>query len=367
MTRFSILGGGWRTEGYLSAIRDLPDLFEITGVYVRNPQKRLTLSHKYNVSIWNNLEDLLKDPGDFVVNIGSRTALSDITSELLKANVPVLSETPPATSVETLCLLWENLNRLPMPPFLVAEQCYARPYFRAVARLLESGLLGSPVRMTLSMLHDYHGISILRKFLQAGFEHCIIRASYLPERVLASADRNGLKPNGEVNTSNLLSATLQFEGGTTGQYHFCNEQYFSQLRSNHLQICCECGEVFDTSIRFFSPEGDFIQAQMDRVDLGHHDNLEGYSNRGIVSLGKYLYKNPYSERMLTEPRRLTDDEIAICDCLLAMKRYIETGFAEYPAAEAFQDTYLALLMHQAAKSDQELRSEKMPWNSGRIV
>lgn len=360
MVRFSILGGGWRTECYLLAVRDLPEMFQIAGVYVRNPERRRMLAARYPVRLWESPEELLCDPGDFVVNIGSRTALPDITRTLLGAGAPVLSETPPAGDAEALLRLWADVKDAGLP-FLVAEQCYARPYFRAVDQLQQTGLLGLPVSAALSMLHDYHGVSILRRLLRVGFEGCEVTGQYTQECVQATCGREGLVQTREEKNPSLLSACLRFEGGRTAFYRFCGEQYFSLLRSNHLQVCCRKGEVFDNEVRYLSRSGEGMLDRLVRVDLGHVDNLEGYSHRGITFCGEFLYKNPFAERALTAPRRLSDDEIAICECLLDMKRCVDTGKASYPAAEAFQDAYLALLMQEAARSGQALHTQPMPW------
>ena len=39
MTKFSIIGGGWRSEFFLRIARELPDLFEIPGMLVRKPER----------------------------------------------------------------------------------------------------------------------------------------------------------------------------------------------------------------------------------------------------------------------------------------------------------------------------------------
>ena len=60
--------------------------------------------------------------------------------------------------------------------------------------------------------------------------------------------------------------------------------------------------------------------------------------------------------------RLMDDEIAIA---VAMERMGElargTGGGPYPYAEGAQDQYLSLLMHEAARSGETVRSNRQPW------
>ena len=49
MIRFGVVGGGWRSEFYIRIATLLPQRFELTGVYIRNPQVAITLSDKYNI------------------------------------------------------------------------------------------------------------------------------------------------------------------------------------------------------------------------------------------------------------------------------------------------------------------------------
>ena len=59
MIRYGIIGAGWRSEFYLRIATLVPETFTVSGIYIRNPQKRAEFSKKYNVNIFDNLEDLL--------------------------------------------------------------------------------------------------------------------------------------------------------------------------------------------------------------------------------------------------------------------------------------------------------------------
>ena len=40
MTRFALIGGGWRAEFFARIAQSLPDRFQLTGTYLRDPAKR---------------------------------------------------------------------------------------------------------------------------------------------------------------------------------------------------------------------------------------------------------------------------------------------------------------------------------------
>jgi hypothetical protein len=68
-----------------------------------------------------------------------------------------------------------------------------------------------------------------------------------------------------------------------------------------------------------------------------------------------VYTNPVM------PGRLFDDEIAIADCLLRMSAYVAGGPAFYSLAEASQDHYLSLLIHEAVTTGKPVRSTRQAW------
>ena len=58
MIKFGIIGAGWRSEFYLRIATLLPEEFSVSGIYIRNPEKRAEFAKKYNVSIFDNFDDL---------------------------------------------------------------------------------------------------------------------------------------------------------------------------------------------------------------------------------------------------------------------------------------------------------------------
>ena len=90
---------------------------------------------------------------------------------------------------------------------------------------------------------------------------------------------------------------------------------------------------------------------------GQYSNLEGYGMRSLRLNGEILYRNPYADRDL----RLTDEEIAVAQMMEGMKTYVETGKEVYPLEEALQDTYLFLMMDEAAKEGKEIQTQDQCW------
>ncbi len=84
--------------------------------------------------------------------------------------IPVLSETRFRLITADFFKVWENIknNNYTCNKLQVAEQYAFYPTYDARIQIVKSGLIGEPVSMTISCMHDYHAVSIIREFLDTG-------------------------------------------------------------------------------------------------------------------------------------------------------------------------------------------------------
>jgi hypothetical protein len=94
---------------------------------------------------------------------------------------------------------------------------------------------------------------------------------------------------------------------------------------------------------------------LQRENAGENGNLEGYYLKGILAGSEWAYVNPFV------PGRLTDDEIAIATCLDRMAAYAQGGPDFYSLPEACQDNYLSLMMANAVRSGEKVKTEPQAW------
>jgi hypothetical protein len=94
-----------------------------------------------------------------------------------------------------------------------------------------------------------------------------------------------------------------------------------------------------------------------RHDAGQDGNLEGQYLRGITLGQEWIYRNPFA------PARLFDDEIAVATCLTGMAAWLEGGPDVCSLADAAQDHYLNLLIGEAARTGETVRSAAHVWDS----
>lgn len=361
MIRFGILGGGWRTEFFLRAAKTLPDEMEITGVLMRSKEKGELLHARFGFPVVYNLDDLLRQKPDFVIVAYPWDVATQTNLELFeRGDVAILSETPVAHNADAVHAVW-RAAKAHNARIQVAEQYAFQPYHSALLKLVDEGTVGEVTDVLISMIHGYHGINVMRRYLNAGRIPVSISGRRFPGRVLETCSRGGVVHSGRIIPANRDCAVFDFANGTIGNFEFCDEQYFSQLRSRFLRINGTRGEIFNQSVLYVSDAGEYVSGALSRVDLGLFSSLEGYSLRGITFNGRYIYRNPFEEKVIADQRRLNDDEIAVATMLRAMKTYVETGEEFYGIDDACYDTYLSHQLTQVMETGRPVEIRGLPW------
>lgn len=356
--KLGIIGNGWRTGAYLRIVKELPELFELTGIFFRDAAKASAFEQSGGGRAYTSWNEFIGSNNDYVILSVARKAVLEYCERLYRAGIPVLCETPPANGLSELITAWELKKRY-NASIQVFEQCHRYPYLAAVQNAVSDGLLGRIHSLNFSMLHDYHAISVARKLFRAGFSEVSISAQCYYFPVTATCGRSGMTDSQHVSTDSLRKvAAFCFAGGNVLFYDFCNDQYFNYINTRHMRVQGEQGEVCDMKVNYLTPDGTPVTSELHRIDTGLNSNLEGYFHRGIMLDGRFLYKSPFSQYTAA---RLNDDELATAECMLKMKEYIESGKEFYPLEEALQDTYLSLLMDRSIAEKVTVRSEKQPW------
>lgn len=353
MKKIGIVGTGWRTEFFIRIAKELPDKFLITSVVSRDEEKGQAFSIKNNVRVVYSLEEMLEDNIDFcIVSVKAGFHLP-IVEQLFMRKIPVLLETPAAINFEDLINIW-NIRQHYRGKIQVLEQYAYQPLYSALLNAVQKGVVGKIQNITLSSLHGYHSVSIMRKFLGILNEDVVIHGKRHEFKVTKTDSREGFVYSGEVVSDIRELVTLEFENGKTGFHDFSSTQYHSTIRSRNICIQGTRGEIHNTTFRYLTKENRPVKIDLNRIDLGVYDNSH-WSHHKIMLGDKVLYENPFPHA------RLNDDEIAIATCMEKMGQYIKTNKGFYTLAEALQDTYLSLLMNESCTTSQGLCSKKQPW------
>ena len=110
--RFGVVGGGWRARFFITAAQHLPELFELTGVYMRNPEKAAALSAELNIPTFTSIEELAATNPEFVIVSVSRTASFEILCKVMELGLPILCETPPVWFLRILRISGRKLRNI---------------------------------------------------------------------------------------------------------------------------------------------------------------------------------------------------------------------------------------------------------------
>lgn len=313
--KYGIIGAGWRSEFYIRIAGLMPNSFSVSGVYIRNPQKREEFSQKYSVKIVESLDALLKTDFNFIVSCVSKDSISETAQVLADKGIPVMTETPVMRNDLT-----GNIQ--------VAEQFHFMPRNQAYKAIIDSGILGKVRQVQLSCCHDYHAASLIRFFLDIKDEKPHKTEIRLNDELNRYNSRAGLITPTAV-TSGQKIAVLDF-GEKSAVYDFNYEQYFSDIRASRTVIRGTNGEIVNDTVTYLK-DGLPHSFNLKRDCFGIGENLDGFSLRNITGNGDILYANPFAGA------RLSDEEIAIATCLVKMKEYVNSGEEFYSVKDAYTD------------------------------
>jgi predicted dehydrogenase len=350
--RFAIVGVGWRTLFYLRTAAALPERFKVTGVVTRGRERAEQVGREWGIAAYPSLQDLLgASRPDFVVLAVPRSVTVEWLEKLTAAGVPVLCETPPAADLAGL----ERVTSLMRDARVqVAEQYQYQPLHASRLAVTDSGVIGDVSMVSLSVCHDYHAFSLMRRHLKVAGESAVLRATTVRSTIQTGFGTTGPRRVGGTAEDVRTVGFVDF-GNHLGIYDFAEEQYFSYIRSPHASIRGSSGEVADHDVRLLAGLDEPVTLELRREQTGPEGDLGGFSLRGISLGDQWVYRNPFPGA------RLSDDEIAIATSLEHMGRYANGGPPFYGLADASQDHYLSLCLHRAAATGEAVRADPQAW------
>lgn len=350
---FGIIGGGWRADFYLRIAKEIPDLFQVSGMVVRDENKARAIENKWGVKTFRTLDPFLDEVSfSFVVLSVPWPVCPLLITELTQRGIPVLSETPPAPDLDGLIALHHSIDN--KAKVQVAEQYLFQPMHAARIAVARSGKLGEITQAQVSAAHGYHGISLIRHLLGIRFKDAVITARRFVSPIVEGPNRSGPPKEEKRSQSSQHIAILDF-GDQLGVFDFTGDQYFSWIRKPRVLVRGDRGEIVNSEVSYLHDFQTPIYSELKRVNAGENGNLEGYYHKGIVSGTEWVYINPFI------PGRLTDDEIAIATSLTKMDHYVKGGPSFYSLAEASQDHYLGMMIDHALKTNSTVTTTQQPW------
>lgn len=352
---FIIIGSGWRSLFFARIAKRYPEQFTLKYMLCRTTEKANKMAAEYDIPTTTSMEECEASNPDFVIIAVSKPDIFAETKKWTEKGYPVFCETPAANTVEDLKALWELIQN--GAKVQVAEQYHRYPIMAAGLKAIRDGLLHDPYAVTLSMAHDYHGISLIRRMLQPDAPMSL-RLEYMQGQqysfpVTDTDSRYGAITDGSTRQQDRRIITLQFTNGKVAFYDFSGVQYHSYIRTRHVNVQGRDGEWNDAFLRY-----------VDDAHMPHEEQLKSWLNPAYQCL-----HTPELEELskLWQPvvsMENAQDEYAIATMLYDMRTFIETGKEVYPMAEALEDAYLYLLMNEAVANPQtKILPQPMPWQN----
>jgi predicted dehydrogenase len=333
----------------------MPERFELIGVVIRNPEQAAKIQADYGVPVFESVQALITHSRlDFVVVAVSWASNPGIVKEFVAAGIPVLCETPPASTALELRELWEAVG--PSDLVHVAEQYLRLPGHAARLTALRNGIIGAPTSVEVSSTHGYHAVSLMRGFLNAGFEPTQINSHKFTAPLVDPLSRDGWNHDLAPQSRDTIIATLDFGNGKSGLYNFVENQWHNQLRHRRIVIRGSSGEIVDDQVVSLVDNSHIVKSAFHRYQLGHDLNLDGFDTEHISLNGKVIYLNPFIGL------RLMDEEIAIATLLESMAAWV-SGEREgpYPLREACQDQLLSLAIDESLRIGHSVITPREIW------
>lgn len=349
---FSVVGSGWRAMFFVRAAMRYPQRFELRGVLCRRAERAAELQRQ-GIPAALSEEEIVSRRPDFIVVAVEKTAGFEVTRHWLELGFPVLTETPAGCGYEELCALWSLRER--GARVAVAEQYFRYPLIAAGLRAVERGVLGEPQCAYLSLCHDYHAASVLRRMLRmerGKLPDFSLRGHTLNYPVERTDSRSGPITDGSVGESARVLAELHFDNGKTALYDFDGVQYHTFIRARHIDLRGERGQWTDTTLLYSDanhrPRREELRAEA----------IPGFEDLMTPELSAIARRWNPSVHM--EPAQ---DDYAVATLLAGMEGLIRENREFYPLREALEDAYTWLKLSEALLNPGEIiTSSKRPWN-----
>ncbi len=350
--RFGIIGSGWRSLYYVRICKRLPEIFDEPVMLCRREEKKKEIEEKYGIRCTLSEEDIIAYEPDFLVAAVKKDKVAETSLYWLDKGYPVLAETPCALDKETITKLKEAHEQ--GKKLLIAEQYRLYPQNMARKEIVHRGLIGEPHYLYLSLAHEYHGISLMRYFLDipAGMKYTIHAREYsFP--VTETRTRYEEYRDGRATMKKRVIAEFEFENGKVCLYDFDSEQYRSSIRSLSYHLYGLRGEIRDDEVSWLDIAN---YPQKEKLDIRMMIETFDEENPNLRTVKEITEIRLKDEILYDPPFRLcglSDDETALALFLQGMDRYVRGGEAPYPLEEALCDASMAIDLRETLQKENE--------------
>ena len=349
MIRYLVIGSGYRSLYFGRIAATYPGLFR--AMYLcRSEEKAEMVRTSTGAEATTDVNIAIHFQPDFVVDAVDRAHVADVAMEWAQRGFPVMTETPVGDTREKLDALWKLQQA--GAKITCLEQYHRYPILSAGISAVRQGVIGNPVSLYISLAHDYHGASLIRRILGTYGEAYTMRGTATRTSAAATDSRYGAIWDGSSTEEERTELHISFASGKEAIYDFSPLQYRTFIRSRHLTVRGEKGEWSDAQILCAEKDG-----EIRRIPLVP-DIPEAY--RCLDTQNLRDMRRVWRSELAMDTMQ---DEFAVARMLLDMKNWTEGGSSPYPLQEALDDAVFWLAgMEAVAHPWQEIRVPEQPWH-----
>ena len=333
MLTYAIVGSGYRAEYFARVARTWPEQFRALFL-CRSEAKAAKLKRDTGVDAVLTAEAVEAFGPDFVVVAVDRGHVADVAEEWIARGYPVVTETPVGDTEEKL----ERLQALGEggAKIVCCEQYHRQPILAAGLEAIGQGLIGAPRTAYISLVHDYHAASLIRRALGVGGEGYTLLGARRVSPAVETDSRYGAILDGRVTDEVRDQVLVTFESGRTAIYDFAPLQYRSYIRARHITVRGDRGEWSDTTLYGLDAQGlPWRRALTPELP----EKYRCLDTQYLRDLRKAWRGELFLDTL--------QDEYAIATILLDMGEYLAGGPSPYPLWEAVGDARFWLRLQEA--------------------
>jgi predicted dehydrogenase len=321
----------------------LRDTVELAGVWSRSAEHAGPLGQELGVPSYIDVQQLVRETQAqaAIVTVSGR-ANGAVGLRAVQAGLHVLLETPIAADLSEADAIIRTASNNGLK-VEVAEQCFRWPMERIKTALIKAGLFGRVVSAyTDGLTFGYHAANLIRNYI--GFDVPVVRVQ-------------------GATSSNMTASHYAFYSGVCGPREERWEHgilHFADGRLGHIDwttLGQDSALRWQRTTHFFAEKG---------MAIGNHLTLLTDDGKSAlpIPIERRTYAVPAGETLdaiianVDPPvewrnqfvgHALSDDMIAVADCLMSLVQAVRTrGEPEYGAAQARHDQAIALAVRQSA-------------------
>ena len=333
---YVVVGSGYRAEYFGRIARMWPELFRACYL-CRSAEKAALMRARTGAQAVLTVEEAMAFGPEFIVVAVDRGHVADVAGEWVGRGFPVVTETPVGDTLEKLQRLEALAER--GARIVCCEQYHRYPILAAGLEAVRQGAIGTPQSAYISLTHDYHAASLLRRALLVGRERYELRGARRVSAAVNTDSRYGAILDGSVTEEVRDRVLVDFESGKTAIYDFAPLQYRSYIRSRHFIVRGDRGEWSDTTVYGLDGQNAPCRKALMPQLPERYRRLDTQYLRDL--------------RKTWRPELFLDtlqDEYAIATILLDMDGYLRGGESPYPLWEAIEDARFWLRLREAVEA-----------------